>query len=75
MGTKTISIDDEAYARLKSVQKSRESFSQVIKRVVKEPVSVDEWLKAIDGHRMSRRAINAVEDQVKHRHRPRPRER
>ena len=67
MGTKTISIDDEAYARLKSVQKSTESFSQVIKRVVRKPVSVDEWLKAIDGRGMSRKAIEAVEQQVKHR--------
>ena len=42
MSTKTISLDDEAYARLKKMQRPTESFIQVIKRVVREPVSIDE---------------------------------
>jgi len=33
MGTKTISITDEAYERLNSRKKDRESFSQVINRM------------------------------------------
>jgi predicted CopG family antitoxin len=33
MGTKTISIDDEAYKRLKQQKKGNESFSDVVKRI------------------------------------------
>ena len=33
MGTRTISIDDDAYKRLASLKKDNESFSIVIKRV------------------------------------------
>jgi len=33
MGTKNISISDEAYERLKAIKKSRESFTDVINRL------------------------------------------
>ena len=42
MATKTITIDIDAYERLKSVQKPMESFSQTIKRVVRRL-----WLTSI----------------------------
>ena len=35
MGTKTISIDDEAYKRLKKQKIGNESFSEVVKRITK----------------------------------------
>jgi predicted CopG family antitoxin len=52
MATKTISIDLEAYDRLCAVRKQEESFSQAIKRVIRKPISPDEWFAKIDsaGH-------------------------
>ncbi|MHA2294552.1 MAG: antitoxin VapB family protein [Candidatus Hodarchaeales archaeon] len=35
MGSKTISLDDEAYKRLKREKKANESFSDVVKRITK----------------------------------------
>lgn len=45
MATKTIRIDLEAYDRLKAVQREGESFTQVIKRVVKKPLGVRQFLQ------------------------------
>jgi predicted CopG family antitoxin len=36
MGTKTISISDKAYKLLKSLKRDKESFSDVIERLVKK---------------------------------------
>lgn len=43
MGTKTISLEDSAYSRLKAVKRPGESFSDVVNRVLgaKEPVFLD----------------------------------
>ncbi len=75
MSTKTITIDVDAYERLKSVQRPTESFSRTIKRVVRKPIDLRAWFAAIDRAPMSRRAAAAVEKQVKNRSRRAPRSR
>ena len=65
MATKTISIDVDAYERLKSVQKPTESFSQTIKRVVRKPIDLKVWFTAMDRAGLSRQAADAINRHVK----------
>ncbi|MBN2562585.1 MAG: hypothetical protein JXQ75_16800 [Phycisphaerae bacterium] len=75
MATKTITIDLEAYGRLKRAKKGAESFSQTIKRVVKPPIDVEAWLTRVRRSPMSPKALGAVEKQLAGRRSPRTRER
>jgi predicted CopG family antitoxin len=74
MATKTISIDLEAYKRLKRLKKPNESFSQVIKRVIHPPVDLDAWFKKMQENPFSKEFVEAVEEHVAtRRQRSRPR--
>ncbi len=65
--TKTISLDLEAYNRLKKAKKKEESFSEAIKRLVRPPFDVEAWLKRIEDHPLSDEACEAIEQAVAHR--------
>ena len=67
MATKTISVDLEAYERLRSVRRENESFSETIKRVVKPPMDYEAWLKKLQADPFSEEMIVAVEQQIEHR--------
>ena len=70
MATKTITIDIEAYERLAQVRRENESFSQIIKRVVRSPLDVDGFLARLESLSMSPKAAAAVEEHLRRRHRP-----
>jgi predicted CopG family antitoxin len=61
MAAKTISIDLEAYRRLKWVRRQNESFSQTIKRLIRPPIDFDEWMASIKKNPLSDEAVKAVE--------------
>ncbi len=71
MATKTITIDLEAYDRLKQVQKAGESFSETIKRVVRRPFDHNAWLKKVDENQLSEEATAAIEQAIATRKLPR----
>ena len=70
MATKTISLDMEAYRRLRAVRRPDESFSGVIKRVVRKPIDIDDYLYRIEGSTMAAKAAEAVREHVSRRHAP-----
>jgi predicted CopG family antitoxin len=67
MAVKTITIDTEAYARLKKHKRANESFSETIKRVVPKPFDLEAWLKKMEGDEFSPEMVKAVEGAVRDR--------
>jgi len=67
MATKTISVDLEAYSRLKKARRENESFSDAIKRIVRPPFDFKAWLKLVRSNLLSDEAVRAIEKQVAHR--------
>ena len=70
MPTKTITLDLEAYQRLKSVQRESESFSQTIKRTIPAPFDLAAFGKRLKARPLSDTAVKAVEQCVGHRRVP-----
>jgi predicted CopG family antitoxin len=73
MATKTISIDIEAYKRLKGAKLKSESFSQTIKRVIQQPIDFRQWMLSMESDPLSDEAVAAVEAVVSQRRHPRNR--
>jgi predicted CopG family antitoxin len=67
MATKTISIDIEAYRRLKTSKSDAESFSQAIKRLIPAKPDLDAWFRLMDENPISDQGAAAVEKVVKQR--------
>ena len=75
MATKTITLDLEAYERLKAVQQDNESFSQTIKRTIQTPIDVETYSRRLREFSLSEKATEAIEEHVRNRHRPSERKR
>ncbi|HAL44721.1 MAG: hypothetical protein A2Y12_00675 [Planctomycetes bacterium GWF2_42_9] len=67
MATKTITIDMDAYKRLKAVKDNNESFSQTIKRVIKEPMDLKAFKKRLEKNIFSPEAVKAIEEHIRQR--------
>jgi hypothetical protein len=73
---KTITLDDVAYSKLKAWKKgSKESFSQVVKRLIPEPGTMGAFIRFTEMYEASSLPTNhlleeAVESRVSQKHDP-----
>ena len=70
MATKTIRIDLEAYERLRGARVGDESFSRVIKRVIRPAINLNSYLAEVDRHPLGDAALNAIAAHERGRHTP-----
>ena len=75
MATKTITLDLQAYQRLKAVQRDSESFSQTIKRTIPPPLDLEAYRRRLRARSLSEKAAEAIEEHVRQRHKPLARDR
>ena len=73
MAVKTITIDMEAYTRVKTAKRSTESFSDTIKRIVPAPFDFDAFVRKLDKNSLGDEFANVMEEVVARRRRPAPR--
>jgi len=69
MATKTISLDLEAYERLKDAKRADESFSEAVKRLVPPTVDIEDWFDELDRDPLDPETVRAVEEVVANRSR------
>jgi predicted CopG family antitoxin len=70
VATKTISVDTEAYGRLKARKARGESFSETIKRLVPKPFDVEKWLDSTAADPVGEEFVAAVEKTIAQRRAP-----
>jgi predicted CopG family antitoxin len=71
--TRSIQLDDDAYTRLKEARRENESWSEVIKRLVRPKPSLPEVLSILRKFGPSAETLDAVDESVSRRRQPRKR--
>lgn len=69
MTVKSITIDVEAYERLKTLKRAEESFSETIKRIAPPQVDLAKLFKSFDKDPVDLEFARAIEEQVCNRRR------